>query len=84
MAINHVLLAWIQFGIPASMHIIFLKLIIGLTIYLLVLEIPWLRTERESHWIQYRFWLKRKSGKGKPGQIIAEQNAYFANTLSNS
>jgi len=72
MAINHVLLARIQFGITAGTHIIFPSLIIRLVICLSVLEILWLRMKRESYWIQYRFWLKRKSGKVKPSQIIAE------------
>ena len=58
MEIDYVLLARMQFGITASIHIVFPSLIIGLAIYLSVLEILWLRTKREIYWIQYRFWLK--------------------------
>jgi cytochrome d ubiquinol oxidase subunit I len=58
MEVDYILLARLQFGITASIHIIFPSLIIGLVIYLSVLEILWLKTKREIYLIQYQFWLK--------------------------
>jgi cytochrome d ubiquinol oxidase subunit I len=56
--VDQVLLARLLFGLTASFHIIFPSLIIGLAIYLGVLEIAWLRTKREIYRIQYQFWIR--------------------------
>lgn len=58
MDIDGIFLARLQFGVTASLHIVFPSLIIGLIIYLFILEILWLKTKREIYLIQYRFWLK--------------------------
>jgi cytochrome d ubiquinol oxidase subunit I len=58
MEIDQVLLARLQFGITASVHILFPCLIIGFALYLAVLEILWLKTQRDIYQIQYQFWLK--------------------------
>lgn len=52
------MLSRIQFGATASFHIIFPSLIIGLTFYLVALEILWLVTGREIYRIQFDFWAK--------------------------
>lgn len=58
MAIDPTLIARLQFGMTASFHIIFPCLIIGLAFYLAVQEFLWLKTGRDLHRRQYRFWIK--------------------------
>lgn len=56
--VDQILLARLLFGLTASFHIVFPCLIIGLAIYLAVMEIAWLRTKREIYRTQYQFWIK--------------------------
>ena len=58
MDIDHVLLARIQFGLTACIHIIFPALLIGFAAYILVMEGLWLKTRREIYREQWQFWLK--------------------------
>lgn len=51
-------LSRIQFGFTISFHIIFPAITIGLASYLTVLEICWLRTQRDVYRDLYHFWLK--------------------------
>jgi cytochrome d ubiquinol oxidase subunit I len=58
MAVDDVLLARIQFGLTACIHIIFPALLIGLGVYILVMEGLWLKTGRAIYREQWLFWLK--------------------------
>lgn len=58
MAIDYVLLARIQFGLTACIHIIFPTLLIGLAAYILVMEGLWLKTQRAIYREQWQFWLR--------------------------
>ena len=51
-------LARIQFAFTMSFHIIFPAITIGLASYLAVLELCWLRTQRQVYLDLYHFWLK--------------------------
>jgi cytochrome d ubiquinol oxidase subunit I len=58
MAIDYVLLARIQFGLTACIHIIFPALLIGFAAYILVMEGLWMKTQRAVYREQWQFWLK--------------------------
>lgn len=53
-----VLLSRIQFGITTMFHILFPALTIGLSIYLVMVELFWLKTKDEVYYRMYRFWVK--------------------------
>jgi len=56
--IDSIVLARMQFAATASFHIIFPCLIIGLSSYLLALEILWLKTGRRIYRQQFEFWIR--------------------------
>ncbi len=53
-----VLLSRLQFALTTAFHIIFPTLTIGLAIYLVVVELLWLKTRLEIYYRMYRFWVK--------------------------
>lgn len=53
---DHVLLSRIQFGATAMFHILWPVLTIGLSIFLLAMEILWLKTGDEDYFRHFRFW----------------------------
>ena len=53
-----VLLSRIQFAVTTMFHILFPTLTIGLSLYLVVVELLWLRTKQEIYYRMYRFWVK--------------------------
>ena len=55
---DYILLSRMIFSMTASFHIIFPCMIIGLALYLAVLELLWLRTRKEIYKQQYEFWIK--------------------------
>jgi cytochrome d ubiquinol oxidase subunit I len=57
-AMDVVFLSRIQFAVTTLFHILFPALTIGLSIYLVVLELLWLRTKNEIYYHMYRFWSK--------------------------
>jgi cytochrome d ubiquinol oxidase subunit I len=52
------LLSRLQFAFTTMFHILFPTLTIGLALYLVVVEILWLRTKEEIYYRLYRFWVK--------------------------
>jgi cytochrome d ubiquinol oxidase subunit I len=52
------LLSRIQFGVTTLFHILFPALTIGLSLYLVVIEFLWIRTNQELYYRMYRFWVK--------------------------
>jgi cytochrome d ubiquinol oxidase subunit I len=55
---NPILLSRLQFAVTTMFHILFPVLTIGLSLYLVVLELLWLRTKQEIYYRMYRFWVK--------------------------
>ncbi len=53
-----VLLSRLQFAITTAFHILFPTLTIGLAVYLVIVELLWLRTKDEMYYRMYRFWVK--------------------------
>jgi cytochrome d ubiquinol oxidase subunit I len=53
-----IFLSRIQFAVTTMFHILFPALTIGLSVYLVVLEFLWLRTQNEIYYRMYRFWGK--------------------------
>jgi cytochrome d ubiquinol oxidase subunit I len=53
-----VFLSRLQFAMTTMFHILFPVLTIGLAIYLVVVELLWLRTKSEIYYRMYRFWVK--------------------------
>jgi cytochrome d ubiquinol oxidase subunit I len=51
-------LSRIQFAVTTLFHILFPALTIGLSVYLVVLELFWLRTKNEIYYRMVRFWSK--------------------------
>ena len=51
-------LSRIQFAITTMFHILFPALTIGLSLYLVVVELLWLKTKQEVYYRMYRFWVK--------------------------
>lgn len=56
--IDPLILSRIQFALTLSFHILFPTLTIGLSIYLLIWEIAWLKTKKEYYYQLCRFWTK--------------------------
>ncbi len=48
----------LQFGDTAAFHILWPIMSIGLSLYMLVMEVAWLYTGNESYYRQLRFWTK--------------------------
>ena len=55
---DHILLSRLQFAVTAMFHILWPVLTIGLSLYLVVVEILWLRTRDAAWFHQARFWSK--------------------------
>jgi cytochrome bd ubiquinol oxidase subunit I len=53
-----VLLSRIQFAVTTLFHILFPTLSIGLSVFLVVVELLWIRTKDELYYRMYRFWVK--------------------------
>ena len=53
-----VLLSRIQFAVTTLFNILFPTLTIGLSIFLVVVELLWIRTKEELYYRMYRFWVK--------------------------
>ena len=53
---DHILLSRIQFGATAMFHILWPVLTIGLSLFLLTMEILWLKTGDEDYLRHFRFW----------------------------
>jgi cytochrome d ubiquinol oxidase subunit I len=51
-------LSRIQFAVTTMFHILFPTLTIGLSLYLVLVELLWLRTKQEIYYRMYRFWVK--------------------------
>lgn len=58
MDLDYILISRIGFALTASYHIIFPSLIAGLIVYLLAMEILWLRTGKVIYRHQYELWIK--------------------------
>jgi cytochrome d ubiquinol oxidase subunit I len=52
------LLSRIQFAVTTMFHILFPVLTIGLSLYLVIVELLWLTTGQEVYYRMYRFWVK--------------------------
>lgn len=52
------LLSRIQFAFTVSFHIIWPTINIGLGLFLLILEISWLKTKKIEYLNLYKFWVK--------------------------
>jgi len=55
---DHLFLSRFQFGFTAMFHIIWPVLTIGLSIFLMVLEILWLKTGEQRYHDHARFWMR--------------------------
>ncbi len=55
---DHLFLSRLQFGFTAMFHIIWPVLTIGLSIFLLVLEVLWLKTGKQLYRDHARFWMR--------------------------
>ena len=53
-----ILLSRIQFAVTTLFHILFPTLTIGLSVFLVVVELLWIRTKKELYYRMYRFWVK--------------------------
>ncbi len=53
-----VLLSRIQFAVTTLFHVLFPALTIGLSVYLVVVELLWMRAKEELYYRMYRFWVK--------------------------
>lgn len=53
-----VLLSRIQFAITTLFHILFPTLTIGLSVYLVAIELLWIKTGKEVYYRIYRYWAK--------------------------
>jgi cytochrome d ubiquinol oxidase subunit I len=72
---NPILLSRLQFAVTTMFHILFPVLTIGLAIYLVLVELLWLRTKQEIYYRMYRFWVKIFSinfGVGVVSGIVLE------------
>ena len=52
------LLSRLQFAFTTAFHILFPTLTIGLAVYLVIVELFWLRTKKDVYYRMYRFWVK--------------------------
>jgi len=55
---DHFFLSRMQFGLTAMFHILWPVLTIGLSIFLLILEVLWLRTGEQRYYDHFRFWMR--------------------------
>ncbi len=55
---DSLLLPRIQFAFTAMFHILWPVLTIGLSLFLLIMEVQWLRTNDERYYVHARFWGK--------------------------
>ncbi len=53
-----ILLSRIQFGVTTLFHILFPTLTIGLSFYLVIVELLWMLTKEELYYRIYRYWVK--------------------------
>ncbi len=53
-----VFLSRLQFAVTTMFHILFPVLTIGLAVFLVVVELLWLRTKQEIYYRMYRFWAR--------------------------
>lgn len=53
-----ILLSRIQFAVTTLFHILFPALTIGLSVYLVAVELLWLLTKQELYYRLYRFWVR--------------------------
>jgi cytochrome d ubiquinol oxidase subunit I len=53
-----VVLSRVQFAVTTLFHILFPTLTIGLSVFLVIIELLWLRTKEELYYRMYRFWVK--------------------------
>src|SRR5271157_524208 len=58
MEINPVFLSRLQFALTTMFHILFPVLTMGLALFLVVVELLWLRTREEIYYRMYRFWVR--------------------------
>ena len=56
--VDALFLSRIQFAVTTMFHILFPALTIGLSLYLVVIESLWVKTNREIYYRMYRFWAK--------------------------
>ena len=56
--VDALFLSRIQFAVTTMFHILFPVLTIGLSLYLAVVELLWLKTKDEVYYRMYRFWVK--------------------------
>ena len=81
MDFDPVLLARVQFGVTACIHIIFPSLLIGLAAYILVMEALWLRTRQAVYREQWQFWLKPFAAVFVVAVITGAALSFQLNTL---
>ena len=55
---DHFFLSRLQFGLTAMFHILWPVLTIGLSIFLVVLEVLWLKTGKQGYYDHARFWMR--------------------------
>jgi cytochrome d ubiquinol oxidase subunit I len=55
---DHLFLSRLQFGFTAMFHILWPVLTIGLSLFLLVLEVLWLKTKKQLYRDHARFWMR--------------------------
>jgi cytochrome d ubiquinol oxidase subunit I len=55
---SHIMLSRIQFAFTAMFHILWPVLTIGLSLYILVMEMMWFRSKEEYYYHQTRFWTR--------------------------
>lgn len=55
---SHIVLSRIQFALTAMFHILWPVLTIGLSLYILTMEIMWVRNKNEAYYRQARFWTR--------------------------
>lgn len=53
-----VLLSRLQFGVTTLFHMLFPTLTIGLAVFLVVVELLWLKTREELYYRMYRYWAR--------------------------
>jgi cytochrome d ubiquinol oxidase subunit I len=55
---DYLFLSRLQFGITAMFHILWPVLTIGLSLYLVLLEVLWLKSGEQRYYDQARFWMR--------------------------
>ncbi len=56
--ISEVMLARFQFAFTALFHILWPVLTVGMSIYMVILEVLWIKTRDASYYHHYRFWTR--------------------------